>query len=190
MSYRKYLQDYRIEEYIDNKGRVKSTAVYAGGYFEVSPALPKSDKRLMLAISSLSWVFLIGALSFDTGAGRLWYVIMPFVVAVFPMYFTTLASVSLLFGNEKLTRERAGLMSRRLPASPLSVAILSGAAFIGLVSTAVFYWKAMPVNDILFAASSLIISCAASLVFVKCRRLKTKPINDGQLTVDDGADCT
>ena len=177
MSYRKYLKDYEIEEYVDEKGRVKTRAVYSAGYYAVSPAVAHGDKIIMLAFSFLSWVLLIGALVFETGAARLWYVILPFTFTVFPLFYMTAASVSLMFGDDKLTRERAEKMSRRLPTSPLIAAILTGAAFIGLVATALISWGSIPLNDILFAVFALAVSFSASLVYTKCRRLKTEVIN-------------
>ena len=172
MSFKKYLKDYRVDEYIDEKGRVKSKAVYIAGDYVLSPSISMGDKRLMLVFSILSWVALIGALIPNTLASRLLYVILPFIFSMFPLFLMTGSAISLISEGETMTRERAERISGRLPLSSLFTTILAGAAFLGLIVTAVPKWGAMLSGDLLFGALSLVIAAAASFVYSKCRRIK------------------
>ena len=177
MSYRKYLQDYQIEEYVDEKGRVRNRAIYVAGDYVLSPTIPKNDRYYMLAATILSWLTLIGSLIPRTHASELAYVILPFVFSALPMFFMTGAVVALLLDNEQLTRERADKIVNRIPLCPLIATVLSGAAFIGLVVSAIISWKDMLVGDIFFGALSLLTAACASFVYIKCRGLKANKVD-------------
>ena len=172
MSYRKYLKDYQLEEYVDEKGRTKTRAVYIAGEYILSPDIPVGDKRLMLAASILSWPAMIGALIPRTIASELAYVILPFVFSALPLFFMTGAVFALVREDPQLTRERADKIASRLPLCPLIAAVLSCVAFLGLVVAAVFIRNDMLSGDLLFGALSLVTAAAASFVFIKCRKLK------------------
>ena len=177
MSYRKYLKDYQLEEYIDEKGRTRNRAIYVAGDYIISPAIPKGDRYYMLAASIFSWFTLIGALIPKTRASQLFYIILPFVFAALPMFFMTAGIFNLLFEDEYMTRERADKIVNRLPICPLIAAALSVAAFLGHAVTAVISWNSMLSGDILFGALSLLTAAAASFVYFRCRRVKAHKID-------------
>jgi len=170
---RKYLKDYRIEEYIDANGRVRSEAVYIGGDYTLMPQVSTGDKRLILLLSVLSGSFYCGALLPVTRAARLTYVIMPLVLSALPIFLMISAAVSLLSVKEAMPRPKAEKISNRLPPSALITAILSGAAFFGLIITAAAAWDGVGAGDYIFSACSLAIFLAAATVFIKSRKLKT-----------------
>ena len=178
MSYKKYLQDYRVEEYTDKKGRVKSTAVYIGGDYILSPAVSVKDRRWIMAASILCWLALIGALIPKTNVSQLYYILLSFIFSALPLYFMTGAAVTLLSESDRMTRERAERISSRLPLCSIFTAILSGLAFIGVVITAFFSWNDMIYGDILFGALSLFITVAASFAFSKCRGIKANKVEN------------
>jgi len=117
MSYRKYLSDYSVEDYVDEKGRTKKRAVYTGGDYILTPAISSMDKRLVLAASIIPWPAVIGALAPRTRASQLYYVILPFVLSMIPLFLMTWAAVLLIYEIEPMTRERADLIANRLPYS-------------------------------------------------------------------------
>ena len=167
MSYRKYLNDYRVEQYTDEKGRVRTGAVYIGGDFVLSRPFSAGDKRLVLALSILPWLSIIGALIPNTGASRAAYVIMPYVFSALPLFFLTDSAFALQSRDEFLTRERAHRISSRLSLGSLFAAVLSAASFIALILTAIFKWVELFTSDILFGALSLITAAMTSIVFYK-----------------------
>lgn len=76
MTSKKYLGDYRLEEYIDGRGRTKTRAIYTGDFYSLEPKVSERDKKLITAATALSWIAYIGALFFAREAARLIYVIV------------------------------------------------------------------------------------------------------------------
>ena len=176
MSYRKYMNDYRIEQYVDDKGRTKSMAVYVGGDFILAPAISVRDKRLVPAMSVVAWIALLGALFPLTGAEHMFYIMLPFIFSTLPLFLLTGPAFLLAFEKEPMTRERADKIAGRLPRCSILTALLSGAACLGLVITAVLDRSSMLFGDILFGVLSLVVAAAALLIFIKCRELKARKV--------------
>jgi len=177
MAYRKYLDDYRVEVYVDEKGRNKKRAVYVGGDYILSPAISVVNKRLILALSILFWFPFVGALLPASRASQLFYVILPFVFSAVPQYLIVGAAVSLVWEDERMTRERADKIANRLPTCSASIAILSGVALIGIIISAIFTAQEMLFGDLLFGVMTLINAAAASVIFLKCRLIKSVMAN-------------
>ena len=172
MSYRKYLDDYRVEEYVDEKGRTKKRAIYVGGDYKLYPAIKTGNKRLILALSILLWIPFVCALFLESRATQLFYTALPFIFTSVPIYLLAGASISLVWHDELMTREKADKIAVRLPMCSITVAILSAVALIGLVITALFTSQEMLRGDLIFGAMSLINAAAATLIFSKCRLIK------------------
>ena len=82
MAKKKYVRDYEISETIDEKGRVRSVPIYVGSYFcFCDAAAAKKSGRLLAPAAALGWLAYIMALWLPSGAGKLMYVILPFVFA-------------------------------------------------------------------------------------------------------------
>ena len=169
---RKYLDDYRVEQVTDTKGRVRSEAVYVGGDYYLLPQVIKGDRRLIFCLSVLIWPALIGAMVPITRAAGIMYVMLPFIFSMFPMFFVTGAAFSLLREEEVMRRESAEKIARRLPPCSFAVMALSGAAFLGVVITAVISWNGFVAWDILFTALCAAICAASAFMFIKCRKIK------------------
>jgi len=174
MPYRKYLDDYRVEEHVDAKGRTKKRAVYVGGDYILYPAISTNNKRLILALTILLWIPFIAALFPISAASQLFYVMLPFIFSAVPLFMMSGAAVSLMWEYERMTREKAEKIANRLPICSVSIAILSGIALIGLIVTALFSDKEMFTGDILFGSMSVILIAAASVIFSKCRLIKSR----------------
>jgi len=173
---RKYLEDYIIEEYINEKGRIKTRPVYVGGYFDLSPALSARDKLLIPIASILSIAAIICAFIPLTLSSMLWYVVVPFVFNLLPLYYVIAASVSLYFEKNPMMREKAEKIAKRLPIGSLITLILSASSFIGFIVATFIYWGSMLAADILFGAMSLFLLVSSAFVFSKCRNMTTNKI--------------
>ena len=178
MSYKKYLGDYRVEEYIDDRGRVRTRATYIAEDYVLKPDVSKTDRRMFVLISIVGWCTYIGALSQITMVARLIYVIFPFAVTAFPLLTTTLASVSLYKAEPRMTRKEADKTVGRLPISSLFTAILPATAFIGFITTAVTIAISAEKSgeiiygDIIFGILSLLTAASGALIFTKSRKIK------------------
>ena len=177
MSFRKYLNDYDLEEYVDKNGRTRRRAVYIGGYFVLHPPLSAVDRKLIPALSVFSWIVLVGALMPLSTASQLWYAMLPLVFSGIPLFLMTGPSFILIMEDEKMTRERAERASARLPLFSLIAGILSGIAFLGLITAAVIIREDMLIGDLLFGILSLLLSAATSFIYVKCRKIKPRLID-------------
>ena len=111
MAKKKYVRDYEISETIDEKGRVRSVPIYVGSYFcFCDAAAAKKSGRLLAPAAALGWLAYIMALWLPSGAGKLMYVILPFVFAAVPLWYVSSAVAALLragiSGDRLITLER------------------------------------------------------------------------------------
>ena len=106
MAKKKYVRDYEISETIDEKGRVRSVPIYVGSYFcFCDAAAAKKSGRLLAPAAALGWLAYIVALWLPSGAGKLMYVILPFVFAAVPLWYVSSAVAALLLGGGEGRRE-------------------------------------------------------------------------------------
>ena len=170
----KYLNDYSVEQYVDERGKTKNRVTYVAGYYTLSPAIDAKNRLLIMVASLLLWLPFIAAFIPLTKASHIYYVTLPYVVSIIPLYLMTVSAVSLFREGEIFTREKSDKIVRNLPSCSIIVAILEAVAFVGLVVTAIIDAEGMLYGDIIFGAASLIIAVAGSMIFSKCRRIKAK----------------
>ena len=172
MSYRKYLNDFIIEKYTDANGKVRTRTVYIAGDYALNPEVSGNDKRIVLSASVLSWAALLGALIVRTSASKISYVILPYAFSALPLYLMTEAAILHIREGELMNRDRAERIANRLRLCPLIAAVLSGAAFLGLIVTAFLKWESMVSGDIAFCAFSLVSTAAESVAYTKYRGIR------------------
>ena len=189
---KKYLEDYVMEEYINDKGRVKNRPVYIGGYFTLSPKLSARDKLLIPIAAILSIAAIVCAFIPVTLSAMLWYVVVPFVFNMLPLYYVIASAVTLYFEKEPMTREKSDRIVKRLPIGSLITTLLSAASFIGLIVAIFTSGEYMVTADILFAALVIFILAASVFTFLKCKDLKSDKVrtdvvktHDNQVKTDD-----
>ena len=170
----KYVDDYRLEEYVDEKGKIRNKVTYIGGDFVLTPAISAENRRMILLLTILLWLPFVAAIIPPSRAAYLFYVMLPFVFSIIPMYMMTTAAISLFRTGEILTREKSDKISRNLPHCSLIIAILTVAAFLGITITAIIDASDMFFGDIVFGALSLIMAAASSFIYSKCRLIKAK----------------
>ena len=178
---KKYLKDYRLEEQINDNGRIRTKAVYIGGDYSISPKLSTAEKRLILGFSALSGILFPAALLPVSQAARVMYIILPFVLAALPIFTMIPVVVTLLHKRGSMKREHAERIAGRLPACAFLTMIFTAAAFIGLIITAAVSWESFPAGDIIFAVLSFIVCAASAVILMKCRNMKAV-IQENQTT--------
>lgn len=169
---KKYLNDYRVEQTVDIKGRRRSEVIYIGGDHAVEPQVPTSDKRLVFCLSVLMWPAFLGALLPVTQAMPVAFIMLPFVCLMLPMYFMTGAAFSLFRENDIMKREKAEKIVKRLPPCAFLSLLLSGVSFLGTVVKALVSWKSFIPGDYVFTALAAAICAASAAAFIKCRNIK------------------
>ena len=171
----KYTSDYRLENVVDPRtGKLVTKAVYRGDWFcfEKPAALVRQRKILFTILVGLITAAFIGALLLtginernqDMIAIEKYYVIIPFVGLMFPIFFMGTAAVRMWRATDKVTREHRDKISDRFAATGISAAILSGVSVIGhIVSWAI---NGETVTDMIFLGITLIILAASLAIFL------------------------
>ena len=171
----KYTSDYRLENVVDPRtGKLVTKAVYRGDWFcfEKPAALVRQRKILFTILVGLITAAFIGALLLtginernqDMIAIEKYYVIIPFVGLMFPIFFMGTAAVRMWRATDKVTREHRDKIGDRFAATGISAAILSGVSVIGhIVSWAI---NGETVTDMIFLGITLIILAASLVIFL------------------------
>lgn len=169
MAKKKYVRDYELSDTLDAKGRVRSVPVYVGAYFRFcDPAAAKKSGRLLVPAAVIGWLAYLMALWLPSGAGRLMYVILPFIFAAVPLWYVSAAVVTLLRAEQKLKRSEAEKVSGNLPSASIFGIILTAVSLIAEAITALAAPDKLNAADIAFAAGAAVL-CAA-FVFAFSRR--------------------
>lgn len=177
MAKKKYVRDYEISETIDEKGRVRSVPIYVGSYFcFCDAAAAKRSGRLLAPAAALGWLAYIMALWLPSGAGKLMYVILPFVFAAVPLWYVSSAVAALLRAGDKLKRSEAEKVAGNLPSASVFGIILTAVALIAECITAIAAPEKLNAADISFAAGAVILCAAFALSFSRRQAVATKLI--------------
>lgn len=171
----KYTADYRLENVVDPRtGKLVTKAVYRGDWFsfEKPAALVRQRKVLITVLVGLAIAAFIGALLLtginernqNVKAIEQYYVIIPFVGLMFPIFFMGTSTVRMWRATDKVTREHRDKINERFAAACIGAAILSGISVIGhIVSWAI---NGETASDLVFLGITAIILAASVLIFV------------------------
>ena len=184
----KYTSDYRLENVVDPRtGKLVTKAVYRGDWFcfEKPAALVRQRKILFTILVGLIAAAFIGALLLtginernqDMIAIEKYYVIIPFVGLMFPIFFMGTAAVRMWRATDKVTREHRDKISDRFAATGISAAILSGVSVIGHIVSWAINGETVTtlgtqvsnsdiVTDMIFLGITLIILAASLAIFL------------------------
>lgn len=190
----KYTSDYRLENVVDPRtGKLVTKAVYRGDWFcfEKPAALVRQRKILFTILVGLLAAAFIGALLLtginernqDVIAIEQYYVIIPFVGLMFPIFFMGTAAVRMWRATDKVTREHRDKIGDRFAATGISAAILSGVSAIGhIVSWAI---NGETVTDMIFLGITLMILAASLAIFCLRRDLSMVQCGTARIAYPD-----
>lgn len=138
MADRKYVSDYRLEDYVAPDGHRRQRRVYEGTYFRFALA-PEKIRSFGLALFGqvvLAILLLLPLLFNNTQIGRTAYVILPMGFSLVPVYQLGAVSFRLRKLPERLTRQQRDLTDTRLKHASLGLLVLEGMTSIGTI----VYW--------------------------------------------------
>jgi len=166
---RKYLNDYRLTESVNEKGRVIRQTVYVGSYHRMKDgARATASAKLLLALCVPAWAACIAALAFQSAASKIFYVLLPFAFVPLSLGYLTAAIILILRRREPLIRSDADKIASRYPISAIFTVILSAVPLIGEGISALTAPETMLPGDAVFSAGAALI-CAFA-VFALLRR--------------------
>ena len=166
MSRNRYVKDYRLVENVNGRGRIRTTYEYIGDdyYFIADRDAVHAARKRLAALCAAGWAAFIGALLPVSAAARSLYVILPFVVASWPLALLTGLTASLCFVHEPLEHRHADRLENRFPACAAIVMILCAVSLAGEGVNLVL--KApLPAGDLVFSACAAILF--ASALYIK-----------------------
>ena len=168
---RKYIRDYRFSETVDEKGRIRTEAVYVGKTFRFSEEeSAKRSARAMLPMICLGWLAFIAALLPHSTASHTMYAILPFAFIALPLGRLTQTLWLLRGGKTRFIRSEAEKIHPRARSSSASVWILAALALAGEGIAAILSAKLL-FGDLIFALSCAVLLFAGLRCFALARTL-------------------
>lgn len=173
---RKYIRDYKLSEEVTARGGIRTEAVYVGKHFKFEDAAgAKGCAGRLLWGCCICWLLFLAALLPRTGASKLMWVILPFAFSALPLGFMTASAILLRrrSGSGALIRSEADKLSKRLPVCSFWLALLSGAAALGLGVTALAAPEKVNAYDIIFGLCAAFTAVFGGYGFAVRERLRT-----------------
>ena len=166
---RKYLGDYRLENRTDPRsGKIKTVPVYRGAWFAFTAdeSAVRRAKRVYPALSALCAGLFLLVLLLNAPSGHAIYVMLPFAAMVFPVFFCLAGSRRLLTAKDKVTREHADKIQKRLTNCAFMLALFSAVSAAGHL---LFWFRSgMSARDaISLAAAAAILASAVAMFRMK-----------------------
>lgn len=132
MGRRKYVSDYAVEDYEDQKGKLRSRRVYQGKYYRFHhPAREIIKLRYtIIIVCALVTVLLLPVLLSNTVLSRKAYIVLPAVLSLAPVYVLLAAALRLNPALERFTREHRDKTETRVRTwTPILLVFLTVACF-------------------------------------------------------------
>ena len=177
MSRKKYINDYELDREVDDKGRIKTTARYAGGFFvfAADDASASKNKRISAVACAIAWVAFVASLIPRTAALHLIYYSLPFAFCAVPLWLLSDVTVSLFAAKPPFKHRAADKFSKRFLPCSVALAVLSGGSAVGYIAGVLTGGVTFASYDIIPAVSSLLIFGAAGALFAIRNAFETVP---------------
>ena len=167
MSRKKYINDYKIEREVDGKGKIKSTARYAGAYYRFTgdEAAVFKKRTILAAASAVAVIAYVAALIPSTAAMRLAYFSLPFIFTAIPIYLLVDCVVSLYREKSPCKRRTADKFTNRVRRGAVILMVFSAGSAVGFIVGTFFERSRFSVIDAVPAASAVLLLGVALVAF-------------------------
>ena len=163
---RKYIKDYKFSESLEN-GKVKTTAVYVGDYYEfVNADMARRGRMIMLPICIIAWLLFVGVLVPNTTASHLMYVLLPYAFIAIPLGYASSSVFTGFRAEKRMIRSEKEKVWDRLHGISIFGMILSAVSFLGVVISAIAGVRLSGIWDILFAVVCAVLFALFLLLFI------------------------
>lgn len=176
---RKYVNDYEIK--VEGK---KKVTVYRGEYYYIQAdekQIRKLKCQYSIVMATLLLIFALGGF-INNGGSRAFYVIMPYVVLMIPLFYMTLASIQFALMRERLQRIDFDAIVTRLKKTGAVVIGLCSMTVIGeIVYLAIYFNTVNRGKEFLFLAAAFSIGIL-TFVFRKLQdQYQWEKVSDGNI---------
>ena len=172
----RFVQDYRVVEYTNKKGKIRRKAEYIGQWYVAGISETKQRRvHILFAVASLViFACLFGALVLDYAADGELYVVLPCAVALFPALYMIMSIFSQPKIGAKMERIQYEHAYLRVGRSSMAILILVG---VGLIGTVVYdilcinhtIDKQLTVYDVLFLGLTAVVIALSIVLFLTVR---------------------
>lgn len=186
MSRNKYVKDYRLEPTVDEKGKIRTKAVYVGGEYDydLDPGTVSRSRRVLVSASVLGWIAFISALIPKTALFRSLYFALPFAFCALPLFLVSETALLDTRNVPPLEHRTADRLSAGLTYRAVLFLLFSAASVVGYAVWMVLNFRsAVPADAAPGVSSALLLVCAAA-VFAVRKKFSTHPAGKEQ----DGGD--
>lgn len=175
MARNKYIRDYRLLEYLDEKGRIKTDYEYIGDYYRFSqPKAAKKANRLVLAALAAAWAAFIMAIVPRSAAARTFYVILPFLFTAIPLWMGSELMLGVLRLPESFEHRVADRLDSRPRAVAWFMAALPAAALAGELVSFLAGGSVFSAGDISFSVGAAVLCAAGVFTGLMSGRFRTE----------------
>ena len=180
MSRNKYVKDYRLEPTVNEKGKIRTKAVYVGGEYDydLDRETVRRSGRVLASASVLGWIAFVAALVPKTSVLRSLYFALPFAFCALPLF---LVSETALFDARKeppLEHRTADRLSAGIVFRSVLFLVFSAASVVGYaVSVIRNFRSAVPADIVAGVSSALLLVCAVA-VFAVRKKFSTHPVGE------------
>lgn len=166
MAKNKYISDYRLEERVDSRGRVRKDYVYVGEHFRfcLEPAALRQERRHVLILCAVGVAAFVAALMPASAASHTAYITLPFIFAALPLGIVIETVISAPVGEALLERRQADRLANRYPAASIFILLLS---VVSLLGEGVFGLRGghyVPGDAVFSLCAALLASCGGFLL--------------------------
>ena len=170
VSSRKYASDYRLETHVSPKGKVESIPVYQGKYFTFAEPAERISflRKLLLIGCAVIFLLLLPMLLDNTRLGRTFYVVLPTVFSLAPLYLLLAGARRLGFSEDPFIREHRDKTDKRIRGAAVTLSVCLAVGCLGSLLHFVLNGFAA---DELLCVVCLFLGMAVSLVLLRYRKL-------------------
>lgn len=175
MAGKKYTNDYRLTERVDDRGRVRRETEYVGPRYRavLGPDDFRRQRRLALFVCAAGFAAFAAALVPRSAASHRAYIALPFVFSVLPLGIAGETLLSVPRDGGALERRQADRLANRYPAAALFVVLLCAAALIGEGAYALS-GGALSAGDAVFSLFAALYGACGVFLFRKRRSFDTR----------------
>ncbi len=169
MSRKKYVKDYKLDRYVDEKGRIRTSAHYAGEAFRfgLDGEELKKQRTLFTAVCAVMWIAFIVPLFPATAAMKLPYFSLPFIFSALPLWLVSEATYAMYTAKQPFSRRIAEKFSKRLAVYAVMLLVLTLGAAAGFAAGLIFARDNFTAIDTVPAVSALILLAGSVTLFAR-----------------------
>ena len=180
MASRKYARDYTLQNELDNRGHLRTTAVYSGPRFRYTQdaeiKLPR-ERFVIAAGTVICLAAVLVPLSVNAPVLRHWFAALPLTAALVTCFLLAQLTVRLYLEKPPFTRRTADRLTDRLAPCSVTAFILAVLSGIGQVICLIRF--GLSDSDWIVLGGTAFLALTAAFLFTRRGCLRAEEIPDG-----------